>query len=221
MPLLTQTRFPGAWLVFQHLFGGTRDKQYLALERYRGQPRILEIGCSAGNLTDAFLRPGADYTGIDIDGSAVAHARRRFARQPNVRFLTGSPRALKGEEFGYVLLAGILHHVDDRTALQLLQDCFSLLAAGGSMVVSEPEALRPGDNVLFRLYYRLEQGRYLRSAEALTRLVESSGARIIFRADRCVSPGIVTRPKVARFTLIEAQSGQGPENPLVEHSRNV
>jgi len=93
MPFLTQTRFPGAWLVFQHLFGGTRDKQHLALDCYRGQSRILEIGCSVGNLTDAFLPSGAAYTGIDIDGSAIAHAQRRFARQSNVRFLTTSPRA--------------------------------------------------------------------------------------------------------------------------------
>jgi 2-polyprenyl-3-methyl-5-hydroxy-6-metoxy-1,4-benzoquinol methylase len=221
MPFLTQTRFPGAWLVFQNLFGGTRDKQHLALERYRGQSRILEIGCSVGNLTDAFLPSGAAYTGIDIDGSAIAHAQRRFARQSNVRFLTTSPRALKGEEFGYVLLAGILHHVDDRTALQLLQDCFSLLTPGGSIVISEPEALCPGDNVLFRLYNRLEQGQYLRSAEALTQLVESSGARIVFRADRYVGPGIVTRPKVARFTLIEARPAQGRENPIVEHRHSI
>ena len=47
----------------------------------------------------------------------------------------------------------------------------------------------------------MEQGQYLCSAEALTQLVESSGARIVFRADRYVGPGIVTRPKVARFTL--------------------
>jgi 2-polyprenyl-3-methyl-5-hydroxy-6-metoxy-1,4-benzoquinol methylase len=220
MPFLTQTRFPGAWLVFQYLFGGTRDKRHLALERYRGQSRILEIGCSVGNLTAAFLSSGATYTGIDIDGSAIAHAQRRFARQSNVRFLTASPKALQGQEFGYVLLAGILHHVDDRTALQLLRDCFCLLTPGGSMVISEPEALSPRDNVLFKLYYQLEQGQYLRSAEALTQLVESSGARIMFRADRYVSPGIVARPKVARFTLIEARPAQ-VEDPIVEPRRSI
>jgi len=51
-----------------------------------------------------------------------------------------------------VLLAGILHYVDDRTALQLLQDCSSLLRPGGSIVISEPEAPCPGDNVRFGLY---------------------------------------------------------------------
>jgi SAM-dependent methyltransferase len=207
MPLLTQSRFPGAWLLFQKLFGGTPDKQRLVLERYRGQARILEIGCSVGNLAEAFRLPGIAYTGIDVDRSAIDHARRRLGQQPNLRFLRASPEDLlsEGQRFDYVLIAGVLHHVDDATASGLVRTGLALLASDGSLVVSEPEELRRTDNTLFKIFYRLEQGQYLRSVEALASLVQSSGARISFIGERLVSPGLVSWPKVARFTLIEAQ----------------
>jgi 2-polyprenyl-3-methyl-5-hydroxy-6-metoxy-1,4-benzoquinol methylase len=208
--LITQNRFAGPWLAFQELFGGTPDKRRIALERYRGQTRVLEIGCAAGNLTPAFLTfPGLAYTGIDIDANAIDFARRRFSQQRNVRFLDVPLADLvgRGERFDYVLFAGVLHHVDDPMAVELLRSGLELLAPDGIIVVSEPEAVRPSDNILMRMFYRLEQGQYLRSAEGLARLVAAVGASITFREDRYVAPGVVSWPKVARFTLLEATRG--------------
>ena len=203
----TQTRFPKLWLWAQHLVGGTKDKQKLALRYYSGERRILEIGCSVGNISEAFIgMPNVEFTGIDVDHIALELARKRFSGHNNFRFLD-SPLcdlADAGELFDYVLFAGMLHHVDDVEAASLISDALKITAPGGRLVLSEPEALRPEDSLIFSLFYRLEQGRYLRSRCALRTLVDRSGATVEICEDHFVTPGIVPWPEVARFTVIVA-----------------
>lgn len=190
----------------QKVIGGNASKQILATEYYRNQPRVLEIGCSVGNISEAFLRyPEITFTGIDIDEKALAVARQRFKDIGNFRFSLCSLQELSkaGERFDYVLFAGMLHHVDDETAELLLRDALNCTAANGSIVIYEPEAVRDQDGWFFRLFYALfEQGAYLRSRDALETLVTRAGVNLDRIEDRMVSPGIVIKPYVARFNLL-------------------
>ena len=99
------------------------------------------------------------------------------------------------------VVAGILHHVPDDVATEMLVEALSLVAEGGTLVISEPEAVRPGDGIVLRLFYKLEQGRFLRSREALEALVRRAGVNISRADDQLMrmSPGM---PHVARFNLL-------------------
>jgi cyclopropane fatty-acyl-phospholipid synthase-like methyltransferase len=206
MAPLSQSRFPNLWLFMQRIIGGNASKQRLATEYYCGQGAVLEIDCSVGNISEAFLRfPEIIFTGIDIDEKALAVAQRRFHDLGNFRFSLRSLQELSsaGESFDYVLFAGMLHHVDDTTAECLLRDALSCTTANGTIVIYEPEAVRDKDGWFFRLFYALfEQGAYLRSRDALEALVTRAGVKIHRVEDRMVSPGIVTTPYVARFNLL-------------------
>lgn len=207
MPLLSQSKFPRLWLLMQNTIGGNASKKELALRHYRDERRILEIGCSVGNIADAFLfKPVVNYLGIDIDDAALEVARRRFQRYRNFTFrnVSLSDLAKTGATFDYVMFAGILHHVGDAEGTALLADALKLVSPSGRLIISEPEALNDRDNRLFRLFYKLEQGQFLRSRQALERLVLESGAAIDHAEDHLVSPGIIKTP-VARFNLITAR----------------
>lgn len=210
MAFLSQTRFPRLWLLMQNLMGGNACKQQLAIEYYGGQKRVLEIGCSVGNISSVFRRfPNITFTGIDIDSSAINLAKQRFRNVSNFTFSLSSLEELtqRGETFDYVLFAGILHHVDDETGLKLLQDATKCMTPDGLIVIYEPEALKESDDKIFRFFYgHFEQGAFLRTREALQTLVERSGIRVKSIEDRMVSPGIVQRPYVARFNLIVGTS---------------
>ena len=175
MTFFHQSRFPRMWLLMQNTIGGKACKQALATEHYREQKRVLEIGCSVGNISEAFLAfPNISFTGIDIDPQAIVLAKKRFRHAPNFKFTLSSLEELSrsGEYFDYVLFAGMLHHVSDTTALQLLRDAVKCTASGGQLVIYEPEAIRPGDGWLLRYFYaHFEQGTFLRSRDDLKRLV--------------------------------------------------
>lgn len=206
MDFLTQSRFPRLWLLMQNSIGGNVSKQKLATEFYVGQKRVLEIGCSVGNISAAFLAfPQITFTGIDIDKHAIALAKKRFHDKPNFKFCLSSLQELarQGETFDYVLFAGILHHVNDTTGLQLIRDAVRLTDRGGQLVIYEPEPPRESDTwLLHRFCSALERGTFLRSRNTLCCLVERGGIRLQCVEDRMVSPGIVKRPYVARFNLL-------------------
>lgn len=208
MPYFTQAKFPRLWLLMQRTIGGNGSKKALSLLHYRGERRVLEIGCSVGNIAEAFIGTECDsYTGIDIDTAALVVARRRFESQPKFSFreISLSDLCASGERFDYVLFAGILHHVDDKLAAKLLAEARMLVAPKGRLIVSEPEALTESDGWVFRQFYKLEQGQFLRERTELEALIRSSGASIESSDDFPISPGIVARPYVARFNLIAAR----------------
>lgn len=179
-PFLTQERFPRLWLLFQAMFGATREKKRLALKHLGNHKNVIEIGCSLGVLAPAFAAvPGVRYLGVDIDPQAIAHARARFSGQKNLSFSTQTMRELgdRGQTFDYVLFANILHHVDDPTAVDLIRDASRLVAPGGTMVVIEPDILRPDDSLLVRSLYKLERGLFRRPPAEYERLMHEAGVR--------------------------------------------
>ena len=220
MTFLTQSRFPRLWLLMQNTIGGNACKQALATEHYHGQKRVLEIGCSVGNISEVFCAfPDIEFSGIDIDPHAIKLAKHRFRNYPNFSFSLSSLEEFsrKCVKFDYVLFAGILHHVDVDVGIQLLRDAVKCTANGGAIVIYEPEAVKSSDNWFFRFFYaHFEQGLFLRSRENLLHLVERAGITLQSVEERMVSPGIVRRPYVARFILLLGKPADKPSNTLAD-----
>jgi SAM-dependent methyltransferase len=206
MPFLTQSRFPQFWLLMQNTIGGTPCKQALAIEHYQGQKRVLEIGCSVGNISSVFCAfPDVEFTGIDIDPRAIDLAKRRFRNFPNFSFslISLEELARQGKKFDYVLFAAMLHHVNDDDGLRLLRDAVRCTATGGQLIIFEPEKLKASDGRFLHFFYaNFEQGEFLRFREDLRSLVERAGITLHTVEDREVTPGLVKRPLIARFNLL-------------------
>lgn len=209
MDFFSQTNFPRLWLGFQRIVGGNKDKQKLALKHYEGQRRVLEIGCSVGNVSAVFSRfPDIEFTGIDIDESALALARERLGHLKNFKFINISLSDLAkiDEKYDYIIFANILHHVDDATALDLLKDVQKVSAEGSTLIIMEPEKSRQDYGPLFKFFYLLEKGLYRRDREDLIRLVEAAGIKKFRDEDVLVAPDSMPSVKVGRLTLIRAST---------------
>ena len=206
MALLTQSRFPRLWLLMQNLIGGIKCKQELAIQHYSAQKRVLEIGCSVGNISSAFRRfPAIEFTGIDIDANAINLAKHRFRDWPNFSFSLTSLEelAIQGRQFDYVLFAAMLHHVSDEDGLRLLSAAVKCTASGGILIVCEPEALRSSDGWFMHFFYsKFEQGQFLRFREDLQHLVQTAGIVLHSVEERMITPGNFRRPFSARFNLL-------------------
>jgi cyclopropane fatty-acyl-phospholipid synthase-like methyltransferase len=210
MASLSQTNFPNLWLLMQKMIGGNGSKQEFATKWYSLQKNILEIGCSVGNVSSCFTRyKDINFVGIDIDAAVIRVAEKRFKNFPNFNFRHCylSDYLSEGKFFDYILFAGILHHVDDQTAIQLLQDVKKCAAKEASIIVYDPEMTTPDDNILLRLFLKnMEQGQFVRSRAEYQNLIELSGLRILDARSEMQSPGIVKRPYVARFSLFHCMA---------------
>jgi SAM-dependent methyltransferase len=137
---------------------------------------IVDIGCGTGDALRYLLSFEA-YHGFDIDARAVEFARARAAGRPNVTF---EARPVTAEDLAslqptLVILAGLLHHMDDGQAVSLLE----LLAQTPSMrrIGTQDVVYLPGER-MSNLLARLDRGRFVRDEDGYRTLVARAGLRI-------------------------------------------
>ena len=205
MTFLTQANFPGLWKVFQYWIGGTVDKRRLCLSKYQGQRNILEVGCSVGNIAQAFLNlPNIRYTGLDIDECAIRHAKQSFKRHKNFTFIAENLESFTSVErkFDYLLFAGVCHHVNDESLLKMLSLASLLLSKDGQLIVVDPVLPEPSDPKFFSLFLKLEQGSNVRSGASLESLLRRANELTLNDSEyHFVASTPFAAPKCARFGL--------------------
>lgn len=83
------------------------------------EPRVLDLACGTGSITDRLLRrfPGATSTGVDLDPALLAIARGYFAGDERVSFVTAD---LKDPGWAGLLPYGSYDAVLTATALHWL-----------------------------------------------------------------------------------------------------
>jgi SAM-dependent methyltransferase len=131
---------------------------------------ILDVGCGTGDALN-YIGKFRKYHGFDIDGTAVAYARKKFGHVPNVVF---ENKILDGEQVENiaptkVVLAGLLHHLSDRE----VDDLFQILARSArlSRLVTQDIVHLPGE-FMSNLFARLDRGRFCRKEEEYKKLIE-------------------------------------------------
>jgi SAM-dependent methyltransferase len=112
------------------------DSSHEQLRRWlarRAPGRVLDLGCSDGQLADRLRRLGHHVTGVDL----VAHngVKERVDRFVEADLEHGVPPEAGGP-FDAVLAADVLEHV--RAPARVLNDVRRVLVPGGSLLVSVP-----------------------------------------------------------------------------------
>jgi SAM-dependent methyltransferase len=159
------------WDGFQSVLGGDTEKKRAILEHVRLPARILEVGCATGNVADAFR--DSEYVGVDVDGGAIAVARRKFP-QGNYTFqcldILNDP-FLEPEGFDYVLISHTAHHLPDEYFGRLIHRSAELLREGGELVVLDMVRPEPQEPWTKQFYYKLDRGRYFRNLREFAELL--------------------------------------------------
>jgi ubiquinone/menaquinone biosynthesis C-methylase UbiE len=136
--------------------------------------RSLDLGCGPGAFADLFL--GDDYVGVDLNARYIDHARR--TRKGT--FLLGDARKvdLPDSRFDQVLIFGLLHHLPDDHARQVLAEATRLLARGGRILAIEDIPAVSKLNVIGHLIHSVENGEHIRPTEEYRKLYAEDGRRI-------------------------------------------
>ena len=123
-----------------------------------GRPRVLDVGCGTGEFAPLFDE--GSYVGVDVCEPYLRFARRR---SPGRRFECADAASFgwSGPAFDLVLVNGVLHHLDDETALRVLRASAALAAPAAALLVIE-DVDRPGLGA--RLVHSLDHGRFIRGS---------------------------------------------------------
>ena len=133
--------------------------------------RILDIGCGPATLLE--LMTDVQYVGYDPNPHCIAAAKARFGSrgQFHCGYLTHIPEDDVGE-FDIVLANGVLHHVTDAQAQEILSLASKALKPGGRMITRDG-CYEQGQNWLARLLLRYDRGAFVRTQQDYTALFRS------------------------------------------------
>lgn len=193
-------RFLGHPFVFEHVrplaVGGVDMSHAYKRLDLAADSVVLDIGCGTGDAlkhVDRF----ESYLGIDTDPRAIAFAIERWKARPNARFESRLCTAADLRDFAptHVALIGLLHHLTDAEAVELLSmlhESPRLVRAVTLDIVYLPG--RPYNNLMARF----DRGKYCRKPDEYAELAAQAGLRVV---DRYIARSHPTRGLVQYYVL--------------------
>jgi SAM-dependent methyltransferase len=126
---------PAIYNAVQWITGAMRARQVVIntyLQPKRGD-MILDIGCGTGYVMDYL--DGCHYVGFDTDAARIAYARRKRGQRGDFHCGPATQERLEGYGFfDAVMMNGLLHHLGDAEAVDILQTAKSVLKPRGRVV---------------------------------------------------------------------------------------
>jgi SAM-dependent methyltransferase len=175
---------PRLYELWSRLVGGERGRNTLVREHVHPKPnaRLLDLGCGPGELL-TYL-DDVRYVGVDTSTDYIERARAQFGERGEFR--VGDATRLDADLRGFdvVVAFGVLHHLDDAEAGELLRGAASALGPGGRFVSVDPAIVR-GQGRAERLFVNGDRGADVRTPDAYRRLAERafSEVRTTVRSD--------------------------------------
>lgn len=132
--------------------------------------RVLDIGCGPAAFYARYRDvDGLEYVGIEPNQAYVMDAEKRF---PEIELHAGTVPQVRERVsglFGLVVLEGVLHHIDDATAVEALSFAGEHLAPGGRIIALDP-VLLPRQNPIARALAILDRGKHVRTLDGYRKL---------------------------------------------------
>ncbi len=131
---------------------GTMPEEFaavFALLPWEGK-RVMDVGCGTGDMCGMIAGAGAlSVTGVDFSDTAIAEAKTKYAA-PNLTFVCGDVKDIGGT-FDVIISNGTLEHMD--APFETLKQLKTMLAPGGSLILTCPNWLNPRGYILQTLWH--------------------------------------------------------------------
>lgn len=166
---------PAVYQSFQNLGGffGARVKCIEAYLNLKAGDRIIDIGCGPGYIVD-HLPSGIEYVGFDTDPRYIIHAQKLFGSKGS--FYCQPFDDASAEAHGpadVVMMNGLIHHLDDATARQVLLTARKVLKPSGVLFTLDG-CFRKGQSAIAKWLLQNDRGTFVRTEQGYRDLYGSS-----------------------------------------------
>ena len=138
-------------LYLRHLFAYAFAKDTIS-----GNSLVLEVGCGEGYGTSLLSEHVANIVGLDVDKTAVAHARRKYGSEKCVFTLyDGLKIPYENNMFDAVVSFQVIEHVQDDA--NFISEIHRVLKSNGIFMVTTPNRtlrMKPGQKPWNRFHIR-------------------------------------------------------------------
>lgn len=137
---------------------------------------ILDIGCGPADILSHLK--DVDYYGYDISQSYINRAKLRYAKKGKFFSKEITMKELDNmPKFDLVLMHGLLHHVDDDTAIKFIAIAYNALKTGGRLVTADG-CLIEGQNPIAKFLVKKDRGQNIRTQNEYITLAKSNFEKV-------------------------------------------
>lgn len=131
---------PLTYNILQNLMGAARCRKEFADRHVRAKvgERVLDIGCGTAQLLH-YLPEGISYTGYDPSTAYIDSARTRYAARGQFHHgIFDANTAAQQAPFDCAIASGVLHHMNDAEATDMISLVRQSLVPGGRLITIDP-----------------------------------------------------------------------------------
>ncbi|MCB5180169.1 class I SAM-dependent methyltransferase [Streptomyces antimicrobicus] len=183
-------------------------------------PRVLDLACGTGSITDRLLKrfPEATSTGVDLDPALLTIARGHFAGDARVSFVTADLKdpawteALPHRSYDAVLTATALHWLPGDELAALYGRLAPLVREGGVFMNADH---MPDDSTP-----RINAAEHAHRHAAMDRAKAAGQADWREWWERAAADPVLAEPTKARFAIY-GEHAEGDTQPAAWHARTL
>ena len=171
---------PKIYDAFQNIMGAKQIRQELVSDFIRpcAGEKILDVGCGTAEIL-AFFSAEVSYFGYDPSPEYIAAAEKRYgSRAKFICGLLNDDELKKLPPMDIVLAIGVLHHLDDNSALDFFRLAKSSLRQGGRIITIDP-CFSDTQNPLARFLVSKDRGMCVRNSDGYLHLASRENFRSV------------------------------------------
>lgn len=153
---------PLIYTSFQFLMGPSSTRRNFVADFVKPLPgmKVLDIGCGPADILN-FL-PAVEYRGFDISDAYIKDAQKKFGDRGTFicKHLEANDLVLL-PKFDVVFALGLIHHLDDADAIDVMRLALAALKPGGRLITIDP-VLDTAQNPVARFLVRKDRGQNVR-----------------------------------------------------------
>lgn len=162
--------FPKIYSAFQDMMGARSTRLEFVEDFVRPEPgsSVLDVGCGPAKILDYL--PAVKYWGFDISAPYINQAKLRFDKKGHFYCkMLDSTDLDRLTKFDVVLALGMLHHLGDNQAAEVMRLAHQALKVGGRFLSLDP-CLEKRQSRIARFLVLRDRGQNVRTADDYTRL---------------------------------------------------
>lgn len=126
---------------------------------------VLDFGCGSGQYSE--LIEDEKYTGVDIDGPHLGHARAWYPRKRFLAFNENFGIPCGDGSFDWVICIAVVHHIPPNGVTRFRDEILRVLRQSGRILVWDPVPVPHQEGLLSKFLFSIDRGRFPRLPEAV------------------------------------------------------